>query len=94
MSTNYYLAIFLFAGVVEDVTVVGCCRVMWRPPRDTGGERPGYAIRFFDGETYSSSDYKRIVRSFDDPDRTFVTMADCPTDRVIYADVSTYIQNQ
>ena len=66
---------------------MGQCTVAWRPPANTGGERPGYAIRFFDGATYEDSSYKKISRHFDDPDKMFITLPDCPSDRAIYADV-------
>ena len=74
-------------GAVEEITVMGPCSIAWRPPADNGGERPGYAIRFFDGATYGESSFKMIFRYFEDPDKMFITLEDCPTDRPIYADV-------
>ena len=69
---------------------MGRCGIAWRPPTNTGGERPGYAVRFFDGASYEQSAFRLILRYFDDPDKTFVTLEDenCPTDKTIYADVS------
>lgn len=61
--------------------------VTWKPPQDTGGEQPGYAVRFFDGENYDSSQSKVTFEYYDDPDRYWAKWDDCPTDRIIYAEI-------
>ena len=73
---------------VSNITVLGCGTVVWKPPADTGGEMPGYAIRFFDGETYSTSRYREIQRYFDDPNRKWAVAANLPSSRTVYVDVS------
>lgn len=70
------------------IEVLGCCIIAWKPPRDMGGERPGYAVRFFDGETYRGSNFRMIFRSFEDPEKNWAKLDNCPTDKPIYADVS------
>ena len=75
-------------GVVRNITVLACCVVTWKPPQDTVGERPGYAIRFYDGENYDSSESNITFEYYDDPDSYWARWDDCPTDRIIYADVS------
>ena len=75
------------AGVVTSIEAPSCCVVTWKPPQDTGGEQPGYAVRFFDGENYDSSQSKVTFEYYDDPDRYWAKWDDCPTDRIIYAEV-------
>ena len=75
-------------GVVRNVTALACCVVTWKPPQDTGVERPGYAVRFFNGENYNTSQSNITFQYFDDPDRYWARWDDCPTDRIIYAEVS------
>ena len=72
---------------VSNITVLGCGIVCWKPPADTGGEMPGYAIRFFDGQTYETSQYKYVVRYFDDPNRRWAVAANLPSGRTFYVDV-------
>jgi len=71
----------------DDIQVLGCGVVSWKPPANTGGERPGYAIRFFDGDTYETSTYREVQRYFDDPGRQWAVAASLPSTRPIYADV-------
>ena len=69
--------LFLSPGAVStvNITVLGCGVVSWKPPAVTGGEMPGYVIRFFDGDTYETSRYKEIQRYFDDPERRWAEAA-------------------
>ena len=83
---------FLLSGAVhiDDITVLGCGAISWKPPRDTGGELPGYIVRFFDGATYdtSRSEDREIQRSFvDDPGRQWAIAENLPSGRTVYADV-------
>ena len=82
----------LFPGAVStsDIQVFGCGVVSWEPPANTGGEMPGYVIRFFDGDTYETSTYREIQRYFDDPGRQWAVAANLPSTRPIYADVCYY----
>ena len=83
------MTISFLPGVVSvgNITVLGCGIVSWKPPADTGREMPGYAIRFFDGQTYESSQYKEIQRHFDDPNRRWAIVANLPSGRTVYVDV-------
>ena len=83
------MAILLLSGAVSisNITVLGCGLVSWKPPADIGGEMPGYAIRFFDGETYGTSQYTEIQRYFDDPNRRWAVAANLPSGRTVYVDV-------
>ena len=49
---------------------------------------PGYAIRFFDGQTYETSQYRDIQRHFGDPNRRWAVAANLPSGRIVYVDVS------
>ena len=83
------MTISLLPGAVSvsNITVLGCGIVSWKPPADTGGEMSGYAIRFFDGQTYETSQYREIQRYFDDPNRRWAVAANLPSGRTVYADV-------
>ena len=48
---------------------------------------PGYAIRFYDGDTYDTSNYREIQRTFNDPGWHFAEAQNLPNTRPIYADV-------
>ena len=73
---------------IDDITVLGCGAISWEPPRDTGGELPGYIVRFFDGATYETSGYSEIQRSFvNDPGRQWAIAENLPSGRTVYADV-------
>ena len=78
---------------MADVVVMECGVMGWMPPPVTGGEIPGYVIRFFDGEDYTRSNYREIQRFKEDPDRRFATAENLPADcsRIIYADVRIYV---
>ena len=85
-----FLRVLLLSGAVhvDNITVLGCGVISWKPPRDTGGELPGYIVRFFDGATYENSVYKEIQRSFvDDPGRQWAIGENLPSGRTAYADV-------
>ena len=75
------------ADVVQEIEVLGCGIVAWKPPANTGGEMPGYVIRFFDGDTYETSSYREIQRYFDDSERRWANAESLPSRRPIYADV-------
>ena len=74
---------------MEQVVVMGCGVIGWMPPPVTGGEIPGYVIRFFDGEEYSGSTYKNVQRYMNDPDRRWTAAENLPSDcsTTIYVDV-------
>ena len=87
-----FLHVLLLSGTVhiDDITVLGCGAISWKPPQDTGGELPGYIVRFFDGATYetSRSEDREIQRSFvDDPGRQWAISENLPSGRTVYADV-------
>ena len=89
-----FLHVLLFSGAVDiaDITVLGCGAISWKPPRDSGGELPGYIVRFFDGATYETSriEDREIQRSFaDDPGRQWAIAENLPSGRTVYADVCT-----
>ena len=71
----------------DNIHVLGCGIVSWKPPANTGGEMPGYAVRFFDGDTYETSSYREIQHYFDDPERRWAVAANLSTARPIYVDV-------
>jgi len=54
---------------------------------------PGYAIRFFDGDTYETSTYREIQRYFDDPGRRWAVAKNLPDNITpIYVDVCLYMR--
>ena len=84
------MTLSLLPGVVNisNITVLGCGIVSWKPPANAGGEMPGYAIRFFDGSTYPTSQYKEIHRHFHDPNRRWAVAKNLPRSRTVYVDVN------
>ena len=79
----------MLLGRVEDTEVLGCGVISWRPPPGNEGEELGYAVRFFDGDTYEISGYRTIQRFFGDIGRQWAVAENLPTDgRKVYADVS------
>ena len=81
---------FMHLGQVDvnDIHVLGCGIVGWKPPANTGGEMPGYAIRFFDGQSYETSQYQEIQLYFDDPNRRWAVATNLPKSINVYVDVS------
>ena len=78
------------AVAAGDIAVLGCGVISWRPPPGNEGDRLGYVVRFFDGDTFeSTTGYKRTQRYFDDVGRQWAVAENLPTDgKKVYADVS------
>ena len=80
---------------VDDIKVLGCGILSWKPPRGSEGEELGYVVRYFDGETYDSTSggsYKRIHCYFEGIGRQWDIAEELPTDgRTVYADVSIFL---
>ena len=78
---------------VADVEVLGCGVIAWKPPQGNECEELTYIVRFFDGETYSTSagGYRTIQlnTNTDQTGRQWAIAEDFPTDgRTVRADVS------
>lgn len=76
----------------DDIEVLGCGVISWKPPQGQEGVVLGYVVRFFDGSTYEASSgsggYREIQRFFEDYGRQWAIAANLPTDgRTVYADV-------
>ena len=81
------IIIILSTGTVTETEVLGCGVLAWKPPSNRGNGQPGYVVRFFDGNTYETSNYREILRFFEDPDRRWARPESMPSTRPIYADV-------
>lgn len=68
---------------------MGNCHLVWKPPIDMGGERPGYVVKYFDGTTYQASVEKYLFNGFyhDNEKNYFKYGGECPTDKPFYAQV-------
>ena len=75
---------------VDDIQVLGCGIISWKPPRGNEGDRLGYIVRFSDDN--SNGGYRSLQRYFEDIGRQWAVADNLPTDRrIVYAEVS-YLQ--
>ena len=71
---------------VDDIQVLGCGVISWKPPRGNEGDLLGYVVRFTDG---NSGGYSSLQRYFDDIGRQWAVADNLPTDgRTVYAEVN------
>ena len=96
-SYSYYYFSFIDSLLYDidavstsDIEVLGCGIISWRPPPGNEGQELGYAVRFFDGDSYdTSTGYRSIQRFFEDTGRQWAVAEDLPTNgQPVYADVS------
>ena len=90
-------SILLLADAVEadDIEVLGCGIISWRPPPGNELEELGYIVRFFEGSTYAgTTGYRRILSyvGIDDIGRQWAVAEDLPYNTTVYAEVSGHIQ--
>ena len=72
---------------VDDIRVLGCGVISWKPPRGNEGDRLGYVVRFSDDK--SNGRYRSLQRYFEDIGRQWAIADNLPTDgRTVYAEVS------
>ena len=76
---------------VDDIRVLGCGILSWKPPRGNEGDPLGYVVRFYDEESAANinSGYRSVQRYFEDIGRQWAVAENLPTDgRIVFADVS------
>ena len=84
---------FVYADAVhvDDIQVLGCGTLSWKPPRGNEGDPLGYVVRFYDEESAVNTNrgYRSVQRYFEDIGRQWAVADNLPTDgRIVYADVS------
>ena len=92
MHKNFDFIVFLYTGAVhvDDIQVLGCGIISWKPPRSNEGDQLGYIVRFSDDN--SNGGYRSLQRYFEDIGRQWAVADNLPTDgRTVYAEVS-YLQ--
>ena len=75
---------------IDDIEVLGCGILSWKPPRGNEGEPLGYVVRFYDEESANTitSGYRSVQRYFEEIGRQWAVAENLPTDgRIVYADV-------
>ena len=83
---------------VDDIEVLGCGIISWRPPPGNELEELGYIVRFFEGSTYAATTtgYRRNQQyvGTDDIGTQSAVAEDLPygTSTTVYAEVSVQVQ--
>ena len=88
-------SIILLADAVDDIEVLGCGIISWRPPPGNELEELGYIVRFFEGSTYATTTgYKRNQQyvGSDDIGTQSAVAEDLPYGTTVYAEVSGQVQ--
>ena len=83
------------AVAVEDIEVLGCGIISWRPPPGNELEELGYVVRFFVGSTYATTTGYRRNQQYvgtDDIGTQSAVAEDLPYDTTVYAEVSVHVQ--
>ena len=100
LNTNINESILLLltdAVAVEDIEVLGCGIISWKPPPGNELEELIYVVRFFDGPTYGTTDpttgYRSLQQYFDTEDigKQSAVAIDLPYGTTVYADVSAHV---
>ena len=79
---------------VEDIEVLGCGIISWKPPPGNELEELNYVVKFFDGPTYGTTDpttgYRSLQQYFgtDNIGKQSAVAIDLPYGTTVYADVS------
>ena len=83
------------AVTVEDIEVLGCGIISWRPPPGNELEELGYVVRFFEGSTYATTTGYRRNQQYvgtDDIGTQSAVAEDLPYGTTVYAEVSVQVQ--
>ena len=77
---------------VDDIEVLGCGIISWKPPPGNELEELGYIVRFFVGSTFdTTTGYKRTQSYIDDIGKQWAVAEDLPYGTTVYAQVSVYL---
>ena len=88
-------SILLLADAVDDIEVLGCGIISWRPPPGNELEELGYIVRFFEGSTYATTTGYRRNQQYvgtDDIGTQSAVAEDLPYGTTVYAEVSVQVQ--
>ena len=80
---------------VDDIEVLGCGIISWRPPPGNELEDLGYVVRFFVGSTYATTTGYRSNQQYvgtDDIGTQSAVAEDLPYGTTVYAEVSVHVQ--
>ena len=81
------------AMAVDDIEVLGCGIISWKPPPGNELEELGYIVRFFEGSTYAdTTGYRRNQSYAVDFGRQSAVAEDLPYGTTVYAEVSVHVQ--
>ena len=83
------------AVTVEDIEVLGCGIISWKPPPGNELEELGYVVRFFVGSTYATTTGYRRNQQYvgtDDIGTQSAVAEDLPYGTTVYAEVSVHVQ--
>ena len=83
------------AVAVDDIEVLGCGIISWRPPPGNELEELGYVVRFFEGSTYAATTGYRRNQQYvgtDDIGKQSAVAEDLPYGTTVYAEVSVHVQ--
>ena len=86
-------SILLLADAVDDIEVLDCGIISWKPPPGNELEELEYIVRFFEGSTYAdTTGYRRNQSYAVDIGRQSAVAEDLPYGTTVYAQVSVYSQ--
>ena len=83
------------AVAVDDIEVLGCGIISWKPPPGNELEDLGYVVRFFVGSTYAATTGYRSNQQYvgtDDIGTQSAVAEDLPYGTTVYAEVSVHVQ--
>ena len=85
-------SILLLADAVDDIEVLGCGIISWKPPPGNELEELGYVVRFFEGRTYAATTgYKKRQSYIGDIRKQSAFAEDLPYGTTVYGQVSVYL---
>ena len=88
-------SILLLADTVDDIEVLGCGIISWKPPPGNELEELGYVVRLFVGSTYATTTGYRRNQQYvgtDDIGTQSAVAEDLPYGITVYAEVSGQVQ--
>ena len=88
-------SILLLADAVDDIEVLGCGIISWKPPPGNELEELGYVVRFFVGSTFATTTGYRRNQQYvgtDDIGKQSAVAEDLPYGTTVYAEVSVHVQ--
>ena len=91
---NDSILLLVDAVAVDDIEVLGCGIISWRPPPGNELEELGYIVRFFVGSTYAATTGYRRNQQYigtDDIGKQWAVAEDLPYGTTVYAEVSVYL---